>query len=176
MKQLEFSNNQLLDFEDMNQVTCYKSNDFFNISNVKLPFYTKKELIRYLNSMVPFNVFPYKLFKITDISFCITASGKMVILLATKDDIPVEITLSGDRIELYNLPGTIKVGPGVIYKNDFLDKVNNVLINYFNVLNLIKNTYPNQDIYIGTSNIDDMKSICESETFFQEIKRSRKIK
>ena len=176
MKQLGFSSNQLLDFEDMNQSICYNDNNFFNIFNAKLPFYTKKELIRYLNSMVPFVIFPYKIFKITDISFCITASGKMVILLATKDVIPVEIILSGDRIELYNFPGTIKVGPGVIYKNVFLEKVNNVLVSYFNVLNLIKNTYPNQDIYIGTSNIDDMKNICESENFFQEIKRSRKIK
>ena len=136
----------------------------------ELLFYRKKEILKYLNRKVPFVVFPYKYMKIEDISFIIADFNKVFIYLHTTEFDKVITSKNGVPVH-YNPPGIITVGPGLEYEEKFIKKTEEVLKGYIQILETLKDKYPNKTIYFGRNNQEFIdKTSCLEKTFYLKRK------
>ena len=151
----------------------FQENENFNNDIKKaeeILFYKKREIIKYFNKKVPFVVFPYKYMKKEDISFTITDFGKIFVHFYTTEEQKTIIFKNGVPVH-YDPPGLITIGPGLEYEHTFIKKIEDVLKGYLEILEKIKEKYPEKTIYFGRENREYIENISFLEkTFCSKIK------
>ena len=162
-------------FEDLRDEFIKSDIQAFEVAFAKrILSYRKNDIIKYFNkkvSCVRFMMIPMKMYKIEDISFAVLSSGTLLVLLSVKGDTPIEITLENGKVKLYEAFGTCLVGPGVKYDKQLISKTEDVLLVYFECLKRIRTAYPNQNLFFGNCNREQLEMFAESERINSELEK-----
>ena len=134
----------------------------------ELLFYRKEEVLKYINKKVPYVSFSRKYMIIQDISFVITKSGKVFIHLYTKDSGIILITLKDNEPIMYTLENLVMTNLEEKYTKKIIRKTKEILKVYLELLESLKEKYPNENIYFGLVSYEFIEKIIIPENSFSK--------